>query len=142
MADATSWFRGALGELSATVSAQGVAVTAPAGGIYSNAIFTEAHGEATLFLPCARAVRPVGRVIPFVAPAVELAVIEHRGAHTDIDVAYGSLAAYVAQHALAMDGPLREYYLVGQLESSDQWTWRTEIGWPVFQTSRNHQPPG
>jgi DNA-binding transcriptional MerR regulator len=132
--DAPAWFRGALGELSASLSAQGVATVAPAGGIYSNAIFTDARGEATIFIPCARPVRPIGRVTPFVVPATELAVTEHIGAHTNIDIAYGSLASYVSKHALAVDGPLREYYLVGQLETSDQTVWRTEIGWPIFQT--------
>jgi DNA-binding transcriptional MerR regulator len=134
--DATAWFRGALGELNATLAAQGMSAAAPAGGIYSNAIFTEAHGEATIFVPCPGAVRPIGRVIAFNVPAVELAIIEHRGPYTDIDIAYGSLAAYVSQQALAVEGPLREYYLMGQLETSDETAWRTEIGWPIFQTSR------
>jgi DNA-binding transcriptional MerR regulator len=132
--DLSAWFRGALGELSATLSAQEVPATSPAGGIYSNAIFTHARGDATVFLPCSGAVRPVGRVTPFVVPAIELATIEHRGSHANVDIAYGALATYVSQHALAVDGPLREYYLVGQLETWDQAAWRTEIGWPIFQT--------
>jgi DNA-binding transcriptional MerR regulator len=132
--DLSTWFRGALGELSATLSAQEVLATGPAGGIYSNAIFTHARGDAAIFLPCAGAVRPIGRVIPFVVPAIELATIEHRGSHANIDIAYGALATYVSQHTLAVDGPLREYYLVGQLETWDQAAWRTEIGWPIFQT--------
>jgi DNA-binding transcriptional MerR regulator len=136
MKDATAWFRGAFGELSATLVAQGVSVIAPPGGVYSNAIFTEAHGEATVFIPCAQPVRPVGRVIPFVVPATELAVIEHEGPYTNMDIAYGSLATYVSKHALAIDGPLREYYLVGPLETADQAAWRTQIGWPIFQTIR------
>ena len=135
--DATAWFRGALGELSATLVAQGVSAASVAGGIYSNAIFTDAHGEATVFIPCARSVRSVGRVSPFVVPATELAIIEHAGSHSNIDIAYGSLATYVSKHALAIDGPLREYYLVGQLETADQAAWRTEIGWPIFQTIRD-----
>jgi DNA-binding transcriptional MerR regulator len=131
--DASAWFPGAMGELSATLRAQGIEATGPSGGIYSNDLFTEARGEATIFLPCARPVRAIGRTIPFVVPATELAVIEHPGPHTNIDIAYGSLATYVSRHALAIDGPLREYYLVGRLESADQSTWRTEIGWPIFQ---------
>jgi hypothetical protein len=50
-------------------------------------------------------------------------------------MAYGSLATHVAQHALGVDGPLREYYLVGQMETSNDADWRTEIGWPIFQTA-------
>jgi DNA-binding transcriptional MerR regulator len=134
MKDAAAWFRGALGELSATLSAQGISPAAPAGGIYANAIFTDAQGEATIFIPCEKPVRPIGRVKPLIVPAVELAVTEHRGSHANVDIAYGSLASYVANHALAVDGPLREYYLVGQFQTSDQAAWRTEIGWPIFQT--------
>jgi DNA-binding transcriptional MerR regulator len=134
MKDALAWFRGAFGELSATLSAQGLRRAGPAGGIYSNAIFTHGHGEATVFLPCEGFVRPVGRVAKFVVPEVELATIEHFGPYTNIDIAYGALATYVSQHALAIDGPLREYYLIGQLETLDTSAWRTEIGWPVFQT--------
>ena len=76
----------------------------------------------------------MGRVIPLVVPGVELAVIVHRGTHTDVDRAYGSLATYVAEHALGVDGPIREYYVVGSHETPDESEWRTEIGWPIFHT--------
>lgn len=133
--DLGAWFRGAFGELAATLSAQAVTTLAPRGGIYANALFTDAHGEATVFIPCVEAVRAVGRVRPMVVPAAELAIIEHRGNHTNIDIAYGSLATHVTQHAIGIDGLLREYYLVGQAETSHDAEWRTEIGWPIFQTA-------
>lgn len=64
--------------------------------------------------------------------------VEHIGgvifSHANIDLAYGSLATYVTRHALAVEGPLREYYLVGPQDTSDASAWRTEIGWPIFQT--------
>jgi hypothetical protein len=41
----------------------------------------------------------------------------------------------VAEHALAVAGPVREYYLVGPRDTGDAASWRTEIGWPVFRTS-------
>jgi DNA-binding transcriptional MerR regulator len=132
--DALSWYRGALGELHATLAAQRAPAAGPAGGIFSNALFSDARGEATIFMPCGGAVRPMGRVVPLVVPAAELAMIMHAGPHTDIDLAYGALASYVAQHALAIDGPIREYYVVGPHDTSDETAWRTEIGWPVFQT--------
>jgi effector-binding domain-containing protein len=34
-----------------------------------------------------------------------LAVITHVGAHNNVDLAYGSLAAYVTDHALGVEGP-------------------------------------
>jgi DNA-binding transcriptional MerR regulator len=135
LSDLGAWFRGGLGELSATLKAQGIANAGPTGGIYSNAIFADARGEATIFIPCLKAPRPVGRVAAFEAPAGELAVIEHLGSHADVDISYGSLAAYVSQHALGVEGPLREYYLVGQLDTADETAWRTEIGWPIFRTT-------
>ena len=132
--DALSWYLGALGELHAALSAQGINSTGLAGGIFSNAIFSHAHGEATVFIPCGGKVRAIGRVSPRVVPAVELATLVHEGSHANIDLAYGSLATYVTRHALAVEGPLREYYLVGPQDTSDASAWRTEIGWPIFQT--------
>jgi effector-binding domain-containing protein len=76
----------------------------------------------------------MGRVTTLVVSAAEVAITVHTGSHTDIDRAYGSLATHVAQHALAVDGPIREYYLVGQDDTPDQTAWRTEIGWPIFHT--------
>ena len=132
--DLLSWYQGALGELSAVVAAQHKTATGTPGGIFSNAIFSHARGEATVFVPCKGAVRAVGRVVPRVIPGVELATIVHDGSHANIDLAYGKLATYVTRHALAVDGPLREYYLVGSLDTPDRSKWRTEIGWPIFQT--------
>ena len=76
----------------------------------------------------------MGRVEALVIPPVELATIVHRGTHANIDLAYGTLGTYVAEHALAVDGPIREYYPVGRRESADTAEWRTEIGWPIFRT--------
>jgi DNA-binding transcriptional MerR regulator len=132
--DALSWYQGALGELYATLAAQGLRTAGAGGGIFSNELFSHERGLATIFVPCRDMIRPIGRVSSLVVPAVELATIVHDGPHTDIDRAYGTLATYVTQHALAIDGPIREYYLVGQHESSDESEWRTEIGWPIFQT--------
>jgi DNA-binding transcriptional MerR regulator len=139
--DALSWYQGALGELYATLAAQGLPTAGPGGAIYSNDFFAHERGLATIFVPHQGTVRPTGRVTSLVVPAVELATTVHTGPHTaDIDRAYGSLATYVTQHAIAVDGPIREYYLVGQHETSDESQWRTEIGWPIFQTGRNADP--
>ena len=132
--DALPWFQGALGELRATLAAQRLKAAAPAGGIFSNALFSDALGTATIFMPCDGVVRPLGRVRPLVVPAVELAILHHAGSHRNIDLAYGALARHVAQHTLAVEGPLREYYVVGALDTPDESAWRTEIGWPIFAT--------
>ena len=53
-----------------------------------------------------------------------------------MDLAYGSLAAYVTDHALGVEGPIREYYVIGPHETTDENQWRTEIGWPLFHIGR------
>jgi hypothetical protein len=42
----------------------------------------------------------------------------------------------VAEHALAVEGPIREYYVVGGHETANESDWRTEIGWPIFRTRK------
>jgi DNA-binding transcriptional MerR regulator len=132
--DAMHWYRGALGELYATLSAQGIERSGIAGGIFSNALFLDERGEATVFVPCASDVRPMGRVFPLTVPEAELATTVHAGPHNGIDRAYGALATYVTKHALAVDGPIREYYLVEAADTEDAAAWRTEVGWPIFAT--------
>ncbi len=136
VADLWLWLQGAMAELQATVQAQPltIAVGRP-GAVYGDRLFTDGRGPATIFLPCTGNVRPVGRVAPALIPASELAIIEHAGPHDDVDRAYGALATYVSQHALAVDGPLREYYPVSHLDTPDESRWRTEIGWPIFNTT-------
>ena len=135
MADVSAWYQGAVGELRATIEAQDVAAGGPPGGIYDTDLFAHERGRATVFIPCAGAVRPVGRVEALVVPPAELAVIVHEGAPDDVDRAYGALADHVTRHALGVDGPVREYYLASRLDTPDAAAWRTEIGWPIFQTS-------
>ena len=133
--EAEAWYQGALSELHASLSSQGVVSSGPAGGIYSNDIFAEERGEATVFLPCSVTFRSTGRIRPLVVPAVELATTTHNGPHGGIDRAYGALAAYVARHALSTEGAIREYYLVDGHSSSDPAEWRTQIGWPILPTA-------
>ena len=61
----------------------------------------------------------------------ELAIISHHGSLTDADLSYAKLGSY-ATHEISIDGPLREYYLIGVDDTSDEAEWRTEIGWPIF----------
>jgi DNA-binding transcriptional MerR regulator len=133
--EATAWYQGALGELYALLGAQKITPTGPGGAVYANDLFTHERGEAIVFVPCDEAVRVTGRVAALVVPEVELALTVHTGPHTaEVDRAYGVLAAYVTDHALGVEGPIREYYVIGPHETSDEGQWRTEIGWPIFHT--------
>jgi DNA-binding transcriptional MerR regulator len=131
-ADALPWWQGALGELHATVRAQGLRVTGASGGVYASELFQHDHGEATVFIPVEGGVRAIGRVTPVVIPGAELAIISHRGSLGDADLSYATLGSYATRHEISIDGPLREYYLRGAQDTPDEAEWRTEIGWPIF----------
>jgi effector-binding domain-containing protein len=143
ISDATGWYQGALGELHALLAAQKIIPIGPGGAIYANDLFTHERGEATVFVPCDHTVRPTGRVIALLVPEVDLALTVHTGPHNaELDRAYGSLATHVTDHALAIEGPIREYYLIGPHETPNENQWRTEIGWPIFHTRQpDNQAP-
>jgi len=131
-ADVLPWWQGALGELRATVRAQGLTATGPGGGMYASELFQHDRGAATVFIPVEGAVRAIGRVTAVTVPAAELAIIGHLGSLHDADLSYARLGSYATRHEISVDGPLREYYLRGANDTPDEAEWRTEIGWPIF----------
>jgi DNA-binding transcriptional MerR regulator/effector-binding domain-containing protein len=134
--DVLPWWQGALGELHATVRGRGLRAAGPSGGLFEGDLFEREAGAATVFIPVtsggAAAVREVGRVRRMTVPAAELAVLRHDGGLAGIDLTYGELGAYVMRHEIGVDGPLREHYLHGLLDTEDESEWVTEIGWPIF----------
>ena len=132
--DILAWWQGALGELHAIAQSRHLRETGPPGGIYAGEIFEHGRGSAIVFLPAEGAVRAVGRVQPLAVPQAELAIARHHGSPADIDLTYGELGAYVMRHEISIAGPLREYYLVGMLDTRDTEEWETEIGWPIFRS--------
>jgi DNA-binding transcriptional MerR regulator len=131
------WYDCAMAELDAAFPPE--VRTGPPGGHYSNELFTDGTGEMIVFRPV-QSPRPSGRIEVIKLPAVELAVAIHHGPHDDIDVTYGRLGAWVVAHALAVDGPIHEMYVVGPRDSIDPPSWRTEIGWPVFRLTPPVEP--
>jgi DNA-binding transcriptional MerR regulator len=127
-----SWYDDAMAELDRAFPA--AERTGPPGGRYANELFTEGAGAVTVYRPV-REPRPGGRIEAVELPAVDLAVAVHPGPHDDIDVTYGRLGAWVVEHALAVDGPIHETYLVGPRDTDEPERWRTEIGWPTFHLS-------
>ena len=130
--DILPWWQGALGELRATVQAQGLRPAGPAGGVFASELIQDERGQATVFVPVEASVRDIGRVTGMTIPAAELAVINHQGSLSDADLSYATLGSYATRHAISVDGPLREYYLRGAADTADEAEWRTEIGWPIF----------
>jgi len=139
-ADLLAWWQGALGELQATVRAQGLTAAGPPGGVFGSELFTDDHGEATVYVPVRGSTRPIGRVTTVTIPPAELAVISHRGPLDDADLSYAALGFYATRHEISVDGPLREYYLRGLADTADQAEWRTDIGWPIFRADRANDP--
>jgi DNA-binding transcriptional MerR regulator len=129
-----SWYSAAMSELDQALASRRMDPTGPRGGLYDNSLFTHDAGDAVVYVPVAEPPTD-GRVSPFVIPAAELATTVHRGSHGDIDVTYGALGTYVAEHALVVAGPVHETYVVGPRDTADAAAWRTVIGWPVFHTS-------
>jgi len=92
------------------------------------------RGDATVFIPIDRAARAIGRARALVVPGAEVAVMHHRGSLANIDLTYGDLGGYVMKHEINVEGPLRETYHRGFLDTDDAETWDTEIGWPIFRS--------
>jgi DNA-binding transcriptional MerR regulator len=132
---AVAWLSGALAELHSTLATQSRQAVAPPGGVFSDELFAKGRGAATIYIPCDGPIESIGRVRPYHSPEVEVATIVHSGSHRNIDLAYGALATHVARYELAADGPLREHYMVGPLDTSDESAWRTEIGWPIVRVA-------
>lgn len=124
-----TWYAGAMAELDGAVA--GHERLGPPGGQYANALFRDGRGSVLVYRPV---VDPPehGRVRPVALPAAELAAVVHHGPHDDIDVTYGRLGSWVVDHALAVDGPVQETYLVTPADTPDRTAWRTELAWPVF----------
>jgi DNA-binding transcriptional MerR regulator/effector-binding domain-containing protein len=142
-ADLTEWGSGAFEALSAAQSAAGLSAAGPFGALYPGDFFELERSEITAFLPVTSDgigrdpadLDPSGRVRLLEIPAVEAAVAVHVGAFREIDRTYGALGGVVAERAIGVDGPIREYYLVSSIDTDDEGKHRTEVCWPVFRTS-------
>ena len=135
-ADAPAWGLDAFGSLTTALAQAGLTAAGSPGALFANEFFEAERGELTLFLPVVAAGSvPAGRVRVVEVPAAEVAVMMHEGAADDIDRTYGALGTAVAERAIGVDGPIREYYLVSAIDTDDEREHRTEVCWPVFRTA-------
>jgi DNA-binding transcriptional MerR regulator len=135
-ADIERWWVDAFGELYRVAGLTAAGPSGPSGTLYSGDLFEEELGEVTAFVPVAGPVDPSGRSRLVEIPAVELVLAVHEGSFADLDRTYGALGTYVAERELGIEAPIREYYLVSPFDTDDQSRYRTEVGWPVFQTGQ------
>jgi DNA-binding transcriptional MerR regulator len=134
-ADMEEWWIEAFQELRKALDASGVRRAGPDGCLYPNEMFELEEGDMVAFVPVSSVPEGSGRVHAYELPPVELAIMEHPGSYDELDQTYGALGTYVAERAIGVEGPIREMYLVGPLESNVASDWRTELGWPVFRAA-------
>jgi DNA-binding transcriptional MerR regulator/effector-binding domain-containing protein len=141
-AELTEWGAGAFEALAQALTAAGLTAAGPYGALYPGDFFELERSEITVFLPVTSdgggpggaGLDRAGRVRLLEIPAVEAAVAVHQGAFSEIDRTYGAVGAVVAERAIGVDGPIREYYLVSSADTDDVAKHRTEVCWPVFRT--------
>lgn len=95
----------------------------PPGALYAETFFTEAAGDVTAYVPLAGG--------PATIPGSTYAVAVHSGPYIDFDKTYAALGSWVAAHATAAPGPIREIYLTNPSEVDDPAHHRTEVCWPI-----------
>jgi DNA-binding transcriptional MerR regulator len=128
------WGGAAFDELYGRLEQAGLTPAGPGGALFPAAYFELEQAELTVFVPVLAPAAAAGRVRPLILPATEAAVMLHTGSLADSDQTYGRLGSVVAERAIGVDGPIREYYQV-PLSEPDPSRHRTEICWPVFQTA-------
>lgn len=138
-ADLVAWGADVFAVLSGALAAVGGTAAGSFAALYPGDFFELERSEVTVFLPVrdaegAAARLSSGRVSLAEIPAIEAAVAMHEGAFDDIDRTYGALGTTVAERAIGVEGPIREYYLVSSLDTDDRTEHRTEVCWPVFLT--------
>jgi len=145
-----SWAWGAevFAELYGKIANAGLSPAGPGGALFPAEFFQLEEAELTAFVPVNNSPRVDGRVQGRVQrvegvegvesltiPGAEAAVMLHAGPIGDADQTYGVLGTVVAERAIGVEGPIREYYLVPFSEPGDPARHRTEICWPVFRTT-------
>jgi len=135
-ADLTGWGAGAFGELGESLADGDMRAAGCFGALFPGDFFETERADITVFVPVSagQARNGVGRVRLVEIPAVEAAVALHEGSLDDIDRTYAALGTLVAERAIGVDGPIREYYPVSFADTDDETRQRTEVCWPVFRT--------
>jgi DNA-binding transcriptional MerR regulator len=135
-----AWWTAAFDEISDTLAAARIRPAGSRGALYAQEMFEREQGEVVVFIPVARSVSDAGRAHAVLVPDTELAVAVHHGDHDNVDRTYGALGRHVAEHALQVCAPVREYYLVCSEHTDDRRQWQTELAWPIHRTPPCRSP--
>jgi DNA-binding transcriptional MerR regulator len=139
--DVMTWGSEAFAELAEALSVTGLVPAGPFGALFPGEFFELERAEIMVFAPVDHSPGQPGaglavghvrdRVQLKAIPGIEAAVAVHEGPSEDVDRTYGALGTAVAERAIGVDGPIREYYPDGFDAAEPH---RTEICWPVFLT--------
>jgi DNA-binding transcriptional MerR regulator len=126
-----AWLSTVQRDIDAVLAAADMPPAGSRAALYSAGFFQLEAGEVTAYVPVTGEVPGSGGAAMIDIPSAELAVAIHRGPLADLDQTSGALGTYVAEREISADGPIREYYLVGEFDTDDENNYVTEVCWPV-----------
>jgi DNA-binding transcriptional MerR regulator len=132
-----TWWLESFAEIDRALRQQRITPAGPRGGLFPTELFAEEVGEITLFVPIDTPMSPSGNVVLRKLPPVELAIAVHRGSLSEADRTFAPLGAHVLERTTAVEGSIREHYIVTGDDVENENQLMTEIGWPIFRTSAN-----
>jgi DNA-binding transcriptional MerR regulator len=135
VAEAWPWGVEVFREIYGRIEHAGLSPAGPGGALFPAEFFEVEKAELTAFVPVTGPVQAAGRVETLTIPGIEAAVMLHSGPAGDIDQTYGALGTVVAERAIGVEGPIREYYLTPLHAPGHADGQGTEICWPVFRTA-------
>ena len=119
----------AIGELMATIAAQGIA---PVGPLFSHHLTMPSDiFDFEVGVPVAAPVSATGRVQPGQLPAVKVARAIYRGGYEGLGSAWGEFMGWIADNGHTPAPNLWECYVAGPESSPDPADWRTELNRPL-----------
>lgn len=118
-----------LGELMATITAQGIA---PAGPWFTHHLGMDPDTfDFEIGVPVATPVVAAGRVKPGELPGARVARTVFHGSYEGLGAAWGELDAWIASGSHGRGPDLWERYLAGPDSNPDPASWRTELNRPL-----------
>lgn len=138
--EVTIWCNSAFQKLRAALAATGASRAGVDAALFASELLENEYGEVVAFIPIEGSLPALKRVTHEVLPAAEYAIAVHHGSFDNADQTFAALGSFVAERAIGVDGPYRENYPIGPLDTPDETQHRTEICWPIFLTVPGEQP--
>ena len=124
-------FGPAVGELMATLAAQGIAPTGP---VFAHHLkMTPGIFDFEVGVAVAAPVTATGRVKPSVWPAMKVVRTVYHGPYEGLPDAWGEFTEWIAANGHTPAEDLWECYVTGPHSSADSAMWQTELNRPLTQ---------